>query len=107
MSKQISYDDFKRHLSDIEKIIRLEDNVIRLSSDYSKKSTEEFRLSFPTLVTNAIELLEVMLDDKDEWISYYIFELDFNKTGETTEVGIDGKNYPLNSIKDLWELIHL
>lgn len=54
-----------------------------------------------------IKLLALLIDDKENWISWYCWEADFgrkNKDGFNI-VEINGKEYKIDSTKKLWNLI--
>lgn len=54
-----------------------------------------------------IKLLALLIDDKENWISWYCREADFgrkNKDGFNI-VEINGKEYKIDSTKKLWNLI--
>ena len=51
-------------------------------------------------------LLKVLVNDENDWISYYCWELDFGKKyveGNVTEE--DGTPIPLATAEDLWNII--
>lgn len=54
-----------------------------------------------------IKLLALLIDDKENWLSWYCWEADFgrkNKDGFNI-VEINGKEYKIDSTKKLWNLI--
>lgn len=53
-----------------------------------------------------ITLLEIIFNDKDHWISYWIFELDCGKDYHPgMALDKDNKEIPLRTEKDLWNLL--
>lgn len=62
---------------------------------------------YPPLCTSTvIDLLEFIFNDKDQWISYWIFELDFGKDYEDGWVTQkDGAVIPLKTVEDLYDLL--
>lgn len=106
MKKTILYEEFERYIDSIQMVLDVENKLMGISSDVRTKSKNEFVLYYPSLITEVIELLEKTLDDKDGWISYYIFELDFGKQNNRLQVkDTDGNIIPLKTIKDLWDII--
>jgi hypothetical protein len=61
-------------------------------------------------ITNALfEVLADAMGDKDNWIEYFLWELDFgakNRSGKLKATDKDGNNIPLGTPEDLWELLN-
>lgn len=106
MNEIISYEEFERYIDSIQMVFNVENSLMAISSDVRAKSKNEFTLYFPSLITEVIELLGKAVDDKDDWISYFIFELDFGKQNDILQVkDSDGNIIPLRTTKDLWNII--
>lgn len=62
---------------------------------------------FPPLCTGTvIDLLEFIFDDKNQWISYWAWELDFGTNYEDGYVkDSDGGIIPLRTVEDLYDLL--
>lgn len=62
---------------------------------------------FPPMCTETvIDLLEFIFNDKNQWISYWIFELDFGKDYEDGYVKDEhGEVIPLKATEDLYDLL--
>ena len=62
---------------------------------------------YPPLCTSTvIDLLEFIFNDKNRWINYWIFELDFGKDYEDGDAkDADGSNIPLKTVEDLYDLL--
>lgn len=53
-----------------------------------------------------LDLLKDVFDDKGDWISYWVYELDFGKKAEEDSIqSKEGKNIPIKTIKDLYILL--
>lgn len=60
----------------------------------------------PMCTETVIDLLEFIFNDKNQWISYWIFELEFGKRYEDGDVkDADGSNIPLKTVEDLYDLL--
>lgn len=106
MNEIISYEEFERYIDSIQMVFNVENSLMAISSDVRAKSKNEFTLYFPSLITEVIELLGKAVDDKDDWIGYFIFELDFGKQNDVLQVkDCDGNEIPLKTTKDLWNII--
>lgn len=65
-------------------------------------------ISFGRYETLVVQALEYAFDDKDSWISYFIYDLEFGKKwhkGCVTEK--NGKDIPLKNANDLYNLIKI
>ena len=105
----ITFEDFERHLKDAESIMCLQDKLYEAVANYNDlnhKSEFDFGY-FPTLLDNLIELLEMLMDDCDNhWISYWMFDLNCGeKYHEGCVTDTEGKDVPLKTIEDLWNVL--
>lgn len=58
------------------------------------------------IISQIIKLLEDLTNDNDEWIQYFIWELDFGKEYKDGCVNYkDGTNIDLSSSEKLWEFL--
>lgn len=77
-----------------------------LYSEVANDFVSPFGMSNPTIENDLIETLEEMYEDKDHWISYFVYELDFGRKwhqGMVTDA--HGNDIRLASVIDLWMLI--
>jgi len=51
------------------------------------------------------ETLETMFNDKSEWISYYIYELNWGKEWKEGCVTMEGKDVKMKTIEDLHNIL--
>ena len=61
----------------------------------------------PDCAVQLVTLLSLVMNDYDDWIGYYCYELDFGKNwspGMITDS--DGKDVPLGTVDDLWKLLN-
>lgn len=60
----------------------------------------------PVCTETVIDLLELIFDDKDKWIGYWAWELDFGERYEDGDVQDEyGNNIPLKTVEDLYDLL--
>jgi hypothetical protein len=104
---KISYENFKKQMTDIVNFQELSDSISDTMRVYNSKSKDNAEIWFPSLICNTVELLEMLTNDtKSQWISYYVFELDCGKDykdGSITDK--DGGIIKLQTIDDLWNLL--
>ena len=102
----ITQDKFVKHMDAIVTAMRFQEDVIALTSAYNKASRDECEIMFPMLLDNVVDLLSLATNDKDGWISYWLFDLDCGKDyhdGSITEA--DGSIIKLATVHDLWNLL--
>lgn len=59
-----------------------------------------------TLSDALIDVLRAIMDDKDNWINYFIYELDFGAKNDKLKAwDKDGNNIPLSTPEDLYNLL--
>lgn len=105
---RLSFEDFKRHIKDIQLMSELQDKIDDAKHIFNKSETKEvFHFYFPTGTDNIIELLAMLTNDKNEWIDYWIYELDFGKRADELKcTDGNGNKIPMNTIEDLWAVLH-
>ena len=60
----------------------------------------------PMCTETVIDLLEFIFNDKNQWISYWVFELEFGKQYEDECIKWeDGEVIPLKTAEDLYDLL--
>ena len=69
-----------------------------------KKMSRECGGVVKTEIDIASELLKRVMNDKKEWIEYYIYEADWEKTFKEIYES-DGTPIPLETIEDLYNII--
>lgn len=86
--------------------MRFQDDIISLVSAYNRESRDECELMLPMLVDNVVDLLTLATHDEDDWISYWLFELNCGKEyhdGCVTDA--DESIIKLATIEDLWNIL--
>lgn len=103
----ITYEEFEKHMLAIQRIITLQNSIDSMLNDHNRKCGDMAQVYFPTLQSNVVELLEKATgDEKNEWICYWLYELDCGKKYRYGSV-MSEKNEPikLETIHDLWNLL--
>jgi hypothetical protein len=99
----VTYKDFCTYIRRIKAIFDFESDLAKLRKPTDK---DEFTLFYPTMIDDVVDLLEMIMNDlENHWISYYIYDLNFGEKYKKGDVTIDGDEYPLRNVKDLWELL--
>lgn len=103
---QITYEDFERHITALKELAEIESGINSLLNKYKVARENEAKIHFPTLETNVVELLKTITNDTDEWIDYWIYELDFGDRDNGNRVTIDSKPILLKTVRELWDLLN-
>ncbi len=95
----MTYDRFEKTMLEIKKFCQKIDS---LSDTFSCDFFVD--LTAP-LLDETVDLLSLHFKDKENWIDYWMWELDFGEKYEQGMVHIEGKEVPLKTIKDLYNLL--
>ena len=58
------------------------------------------------ITEQVLKILNKLTNDTDDWIGYYIYDLDFGEKYEKGCIKINGKNIKLKTVEDLWNLLY-
>lgn len=88
---------------------------LKKQQEHNKKCNKAFKIILPNdfvsgydleiITTQFIKLLKTLLNDKSEWIDYYIYELDFGKEYKKGCVRFNNKDVKLKTSEDLWNIL--
>lgn len=102
----IDFENFEKRLINVRNVIELQNNIGLASRKFNNKSNNEAVFYFPSLIDDVVNLLEILTNDKDSWISYWVFELDCGKKYKDGMILDKDKNpIKLKEIEDLWNLL--
>jgi hypothetical protein len=57
------------------------------------------------LIENILTALKVEFSDQDDWIRYYIYDLQFGKKADYMQINVNGKPYKLYGASHLYDLL--
>lgn len=104
----ITFEEFENHIKSIERLINFENGLRCLIHSYKKNNEEIIELSFPTLITNTIQLLAILTQDVNDWIGYWVFDLECGtKYKDGCVKDVNNNDIPLKTIKDLWDILNM
>lgn len=87
----------------------LQKNIDDLLRTFRKETKEDAEIYFPTMEDDLIELLGILFEDDDDWIGYWVYELECGDKYEdgcvTSMSGGHEVNIPLKTVEDLWNLL--
>lgn len=104
---QITYKEFEKHIKDVVSITELSNALSEIGNKYYRDNgSGEFVFEFPDLSYNVIQLLEMLTNDKQEWIEYWVYELRCGKKANEYDVTDSAGNpVPLATISELWNVL--
>lgn len=102
----MTFKQFRKHVLRLKELTEERDRI----NDVLKKSklSDDFNEGlfgttwYETLIT---DILKDTFNDEADWIGYWIYELDYGKTYKKGCVKEKGKEIPLKTVKDLYNLL--
>ena len=95
---------FNEILSKLVVIKKDEDN---LNEAFQKFEPDWNRISFGRYEILVVKALKLAMEDKEEWISYWVYDLNCGKDAKKNSVTVKGKNIPIKTIDNLYDLIKM
>lgn len=85
-------------------------NAVKNHSEYIWNLYKDYGIDFVNSPVMEIEneitkYLKAQFDDKFDWISYWMWELNFGENWKPGTVTENGNDIPLKTIDDLWNLL--
>lgn len=100
----INFEDFKFVMHEVEKTFRYHENL----NNFFRKNSVDGYIYQPDCTTSTLRLLHLIFNDadKEEWISYFCFDLDFGKKWKPNTIkSKDGLDIKLENYEDLYNLL--
>lgn len=102
MSKILSRNEFRKAINSYKNMWDFYDDINHVFQKYHRDDSVLPSYELDTIIS----LLQFIFDDKEQWISYWICELDF---GSKYQDGMiqdkDGNNIQLKTVDDLYDLL--
>ena len=81
------------------------DNEIVINNYLTAEFGDAIFYPYSNYEVQMVKVLEDIFHDTGEWISYYIYELDFGRKWEPGCVTEDGKDIPLSTPEELYDML--
>ena len=87
---------------------------LKKQRELHRAATDAFKVILPndyisgtenTLEPLLIKVLETLTGDVEDWIGYYIYELDFGSKLEKGKITMNGQDQRLETAEDLWDFL--
>lgn len=103
----LSFSVFKQTLEKMRDITDAEHNISKMCIKLNHKYKECSQAGYlPNMASDVVSLLEIILNDKAEWISYWAWDNDFGRKLELGAVkDADGVPIPITTIEELWDFL--
>jgi len=90
---------FKQH---IEKIVK----AIEKSNEIAKVFGYDGIVNiWDELIDSNVDLLQYHFNDENDWISYWLWDMEQGNEYEAGRIMIEGKDIPLKTIEDLYNIL--
>ena len=90
----------------MEEVKKVEDYNIGLNKYFFEHDVDGYIFQ-PDCIDTVLKLLHIIFGeaDRDEWISYFCFELEFGKKYKDGDISENGKNIRLANSEDLYDIL--
>jgi len=89
----------------MEKFIEIKENVENVNKALKVFEPDFNYLCFSKYEYIFLDALKEAMNDEYDWIDYFIYELNFGKKAKKDSVTEKGKNIPIKTIDNLYNLI--
>lgn len=98
--------DKKEFTTCLLSLIELKNDEVNLNKAFKKFEPDFNYICFSRYENLIVKLLEIAMNDiSNGWISYWIYELNCGKEAKIDTVTCKGKNVPIKTVDDLFNLI--
>jgi len=94
----LNLENFTESINSITEVLEANDALEK----YLKGDVLEYNAP---LIATAVSLLENVMNDKDQWISYWLWELDMGSRSDLMATYENGDTIPLSTVEDLYNLL--
>ena len=98
----MKYEQFKQLMIDL---IKIKEDAQKLNEAFRKFEPDFNYISFGRYEDLVVRAIKDALDDKSDWVGYFLYERDGRFSKEKIITLPDKKKMAINSYKDLWYLI--
>lgn len=109
MKPPISLELFKKYIGNIITFHDLQDGISNATRRYNNETKDIASFELPTLESDLIELLGIIFDDENDWIGYWVYELECGARYEdgcvVSTSGGQKTDIKLKTVEDLWNLL--
>ena len=97
----MKYEQFKQLMIDL---LKIKADAQELNKAFRKLDPDFNYISFSRYEELIVRAIKDALDDKAEWVEYFLYER-YGKFSKEKIITVDKKKMAINSYKDLWYLI--
>lgn len=89
----------------MSELLSLKKDEEALNKAFQKLNPDFNYISFGRMETLIVDAIKEAMGDKDDWIGYFIYELDWGNKAKKDSVQVKGKNVPCKTLENLYDLI--
>jgi len=98
--------EYKKFKEFVDEIVTIKSILDELNTVLKKFDNDFNYISLGRYETLALDILKEAMDDKYDWASYWLYDLENGtKAKKGTVTSVDGKNIPIKTVKDLYNII--
>lgn len=104
----MNFETFRQYLQKVKDVYAWQNQLFDLTARYNQAHRQEYpvEISTPDLLLETVQLLSMIVEDREDWIGYYVFDLECGeKYTEDMVFDENDKPIPLKTIEDLWNAI--
>lgn len=96
--------NFKQYMNRLLELKHIQDEL----NDVLKKIDPDFNFICLSKHEDLIvDLIQECMNDEADWVQYWLYELDEGKRAKKDSVRVKGKNVPIKTLDDLYNLINI
>lgn len=90
----------------MQELVSLKQDEEALSKAFQKFEPDFNRISFGRYESLVAKAIREAMQDEYDWVEYWLYELDCGKKAkDTTVISKEGKNIPIKTLSNLYDLI--
>jgi hypothetical protein len=96
----ISKENFIKYINKLKELYDIQNAINEAGC-----KLENFTISFAEYEQIVVDILIDTFDDKEDWLSYYIYEINFGRDYKPGTISINGKDVLMSNAGELYDLL--
>lgn len=100
--RKIKFQDFKKYLDTLRRHLDFKN----IAYEAAEKADDFVTFDVPMMDSEVVDLLELLMEDEEDAIGYWVYDLNFGREYKDGDIkDDDGNIIPLKTEKDLWKYL--
>lgn len=95
----------KTFVDTMNKLQKLDEKLNAVDIALKDLSPDFGGLYIPDFFDITIEILQEVMNDKDDWLMYFVYERDWLKDMKLGDIEVEGKPIPIETWEDVYDFI--